>query len=67
MWDFRKKQQEQEQQRKVERVLEAHEAVLALYRELDKPGSQAEELAAVKASFEVGERQNLGGCRGFDC
>lgn len=59
MWDFWKKRQDQEQQRKVERVLEAQEAVLALYRELDKPVSQADELAAVKASFERGRDEFL--------
>ena len=54
MWDFRKKRQTAEQQRKVERVLDAQERFLALYQELDKPRSQADELAAVKASFERG-------------
>lgn len=54
MWDFREKRQTAEQQRKVERVLEAQEAFLALYQQLDQPRSQADELAAVKASFERG-------------
>lgn len=52
MWDFRKKRQTAEQQRKVEQVLDAQERVLALYRELDEPVSQADELAAVRASLE---------------
>ncbi|MBA1205362.1 MULTISPECIES: hypothetical protein [Pseudomonas] len=54
MWDFRKKRQTIEQQRKVKRVLDAHETVLALYQQLDKPRSQADELARVKASFDRG-------------
>lgn len=58
MWDFLKKRREAEQARKVERVLEAHETVLALYRELDKPISQADELAAVKASLEQSQGPN---------
>lgn len=59
MWDFWKKRREAEQARKVERVLEAHETVLALYAQLDKPRSQADELAAVKASFERGRDEFL--------
>lgn len=52
MWDFRKKQQDQEQQRRVERVLEAQEAFLALYEQPARPASLQDELDAVKASFE---------------
>lgn len=52
MWDFRKKQQDQEQQRRIERVLEAQEAFLALYEQPSRPVSLQDELAAVKASFE---------------
>ncbi|MBA6129871.1 hypothetical protein [Pseudomonas juntendi] len=59
MWDFWKKRREAEQERKVERVLEAHETVLALCRELDKPVTLADELAAVKASFERGRDEFL--------
>lgn len=54
MWDFRKKRQTAEQQRKVERVLEAQEAFLALYEQPARPASLQDELAAVKASFERG-------------
>lgn len=54
MWDFRKKRQDQEQQRRVERVLEAQEAFLVLYEQLDKSVSQVAEMDAVKASFERG-------------
>lgn len=54
MWDFRKKRQTAEQQRKVERVLNAQERVMALYRELDKPSCQSAEMDAVRASFERG-------------
>ena len=58
MW-FRKKQQDTEQQdveqkRRVERVLDAQEQFLAIYEDLEKPRSQADELAAVKASIEKG-------------
>ncbi|MEC4025634.1 hypothetical protein VSO52_23060 [Pseudomonas fulva] len=59
MWDFRKKQQTAEQARKVERVLEAQEAFLALYEEPAKPDSVADELARVKASFEEGNCEFL--------
>lgn len=59
MWDFWKKRQDQEQQRRIERVLEAQETVLALYEQLDKPRSQAAELAALKASFERGRGEFL--------
>lgn len=57
MWDFRKKRQTAEQQRKVERVLDAQERFLALYQQLDTPDSQADELAAVKASLEGRNRE----------
>jgi len=59
MFDFLKKRREAEQARKVERVLDAQEAFLALYAQLDKPRSQADELAAVKASFERGRDEFL--------
>ena len=52
MWDFRKKRQTAEQARKVERVLEAQEAFLALYEQPARPASLQDELDAVKASFE---------------
>lgn len=59
MWDFRKKQQnaeqqDEEQRRRVERVLDAQDQFLALYEQVDGPRSQADELAAVKASIEKG-------------
>ena len=58
MW-FRKKQQDTEQQdveqqRRVERVLDAQEQFLAMYENLENPRSQVDELAAVKASIEKG-------------
>lgn len=59
MWDFRKKRQDQEQQRRVERVLEAQEVFLVLYEQLDKSVSQAAEMDAVKASFERGRDEFL--------
>lgn len=59
MWDFWKKQQTAEQARKVERFLEAQEAILALYEQPARPASLADELAAVKASFEVGRSEIL--------
>ena len=64
MWGFRKKQQcvtqqDAEQQLRVERVLDAQDQFLALYEKLDKPRSQAAEIAAVKASIEKGRSSTL--------
>ncbi|MCE0782889.1 hypothetical protein [Pseudomonas sp. NMI542_15] len=59
MWDFRKKRQTAEQARKVERVLEAQEAFLALYEQPARPASLQDELDAVKASFERGRDEFL--------
>lgn len=57
MWDFRKKQQTAEQARKVERVLEAQEAFLALYEQPASPASLQDELDAVKASLQGRNRE----------
>ncbi|WP_454869835.1 hypothetical protein [Pseudomonas putida] len=59
MWDSRKQQQTAEQARKVERVLEAREAFLALYEQPARPVSLQDELDAVRASFERGRDEFL--------
>lgn len=59
MFDFWKKRREAEQQRKVDQVLRAQEAVLALYEPV-RPATLQDELAAVKASFERGLRDDRG-------
>ncbi|MFJ2681986.1 hypothetical protein [Pseudomonas sivasensis] len=58
MFDFWKKRREAEQQRKFEAVMDAHEAVLALYEA--KPVTLEDELKAVAASFEQGRRDERG-------
>lgn len=57
MFDFLKKRRETEQQRKIERVLDAQEAFLALY-ETSTPITLQEELNAVAKSFEQGRRDD---------
>ena len=57
MFDFLKKRRKAEQQRKIERVLEAQEAFLALY-ETSTPVTLQEELNAVAKSFEQGRRDD---------
>jgi len=59
MFNFWKKRREAEQQRKFEAVMDAHEAVLALY-EPARPATLQDELAAVKASFERGLSDDQG-------
>lgn len=51
MWDFRKKRQEAEQQRKIEQLLDAQEAFLALYEQPTRPTSLQGELRAVTSFF----------------
>lgn len=57
MFDFLKKRRETEQQRKIERVLDAQEAFLALYDTSTQITLQ-EELNAVAKSFEQGLRND---------
>ncbi|MNC09816.1 hypothetical protein D3C75_574440 [compost metagenome] len=59
MFNFWKKRREAEQQRKFEAVMDAHEAVLALY-EATRPVTLQDELKAVAASFEQGRRVDRG-------
>ena len=59
MFDFLKKRREAEQQRKIERVLDAQEAFLALYG-TSTPITLQEELNAVAKSFEQGRRDDRG-------
>lgn len=59
MFDFLKKRREAEQQRKIERVLDAQEAFLALY-ETSTPVTLQDELNAVAKSFEQGRRDDRG-------
>lgn len=61
MWDFRRKRQTAEQQRRVEHVLDAQEQFLALYEQPERPASLADELDAVRASSERGLRDDRGG------
>lgn len=58
MFDFfGKKRREAEQQRKFEAVMDAHEAILALYEPV-KPATLEDELKVVAASFERGRRDD---------
>jgi hypothetical protein len=59
MFDFWKKRREAEQQRISDMVLQAQEEVLALY-EPARPVTLQTDLAAVKASFERGLRDDRG-------
>lgn len=59
MFDSLKKRREAEQQRKIERVLDAQEAFLALY-ETSTPVTLQEDLKAVAKSFEQGRRDDRG-------
>ena len=60
MWDFRKQRQTAEQQRRVERVLDAQVQFLALYEQPERPASLSDELDAVRASSEQGLRDDRG-------
>lgn len=60
MFNFGKKRQEAEQQRKIEQLLRTHEEFLALYEQPARPATLQDELAAVKASFERGVRDDRG-------
>ncbi|MNL89410.1 hypothetical protein D3C87_2197060 [compost metagenome] len=59
MFNFWRKRREAEQQRKFDQVLQAQEAVLALY-EPTRPVTLEDELKAVAASFEQGRRDDRG-------
>ncbi|MBC8882168.1 MULTISPECIES: hypothetical protein [Pseudomonas] len=59
MFDSLKKRREAEQQRKIERVLDAQEAFLALY-ETSTPVTLQEDLKAIAKSFEQGRRDDRG-------
>lgn len=63
MWDFRKKRQTAEQQRRAERVLNAQKHFLALYERPESPASLADELDAVRTSSERGLRDDRGKSR----
>jgi len=57
---FRKKLLTADQQRRIERVLDAQEQFLALYEQPGRPASLADELDAVRASSERGLRDDRG-------
>lgn len=59
MFDFLKKRCKTEQRRKIERVLDAQEAFLALY-ETSTQVTLQEELNAVAKSFEQARRDDRG-------
>ena len=60
MFDFGKKRQEAEQQRKIEQLLRTQEEFLVLYEQSARPATLQDELASVKASFERGLRDERG-------
>lgn len=59
MFDFWKKRRDAEQQRRFDQVLQAQEAVLALY-EPNRPVTLGDEFKAVAASVEQSRRDDRG-------
>ena len=60
MFNFGKKRQEAEQQRKIEALLSAQVEFLALYEQPTRPATVQDELDRVKSSIERGLRDDRG-------